>query len=268
VPKLSETKPSPRILICGEPASGKTGALAQLANAGYRLMIHDFDQNSRVINSYLTDKAAEVYINTYASAKLADVKFFPDSNGAVRQAATELQRFGQMLMHWQVPGGEDLGPCGSWTNKDVVVIDSGTFLGDMLLLAAQGDPKYSEKMLMTKYGIAGDWYGAILDRLTGNRMGATVIVLTHIMQTGDKDDQGRITGKARDIPVGVGDKFSKKMQTYFSDIWHLEVDRMGKRTFKTMATDKAALRTSAPLLIKPVEEYDLASMLDRLTGAK
>jgi len=96
-------------------------------------------------------------------------------------------------------------------------------------------------------------------------MGASVIVLTHIMQTGDTDDQGKIIGKARDIPVGVGVKFSKKMQTYFSDIWHLEVDRTGNRTFKTGATDKASLRTSAPTIIKAAEPYDLASMMDRLT---
>ena len=58
------------------------------------------------------------------------------------------------------------------------------------------------------------------------------------------------------------------MQTYFTDIWHLEVDRAGNRSFKTAATDKASLRTSAPTLIKAVEPYDLASMLDRLTKGK
>ncbi len=268
MPKISDIKLPPRILICGEPAAGKTGALAQLANAGYRLMIHDFDQNSRVINSYLKPEATEVYISTYASAKLADVNFFPTTANPIEQAASELQRFGKMLMHWKVAGGEDLGPCTSWTPNDVVVIDSGTFLGDMLLLAAQKNPQYKPNMMMTKFGIAGDYYGAVLDRLTGHNMGATVIVLTHIMQTGDKDDQGRILGKARDIPVGVGEKFSKKMQTYFTDIWHLEVDRAGNRSFKTAATDKASLRTSAPTLIKAVEPYDLASMLDRLTKGK
>ena len=267
MPKFEATAMPPRILICGEPASGKTGALAQLANAGYRLMIHDFDQNARVIASYLKPGPNEVYISSYASAKQADVNFFPSSGGAMDQAASELQRFGKMLLHWKVAGGEDLGPCTSWTSKDVVVIDSGTFLGDMLLLAAQKNPQYKPNMMMTKFGIAGDYYGAVLDRLTGYNMGATVIVLTHIMQTGEKDDQGKIMGKARDIPVGVGEKFSKKMQTYFSDIWHLEVGRDGKRSFKTAATDKASLRTSAPNLIKPVEDFDLASMLDRLTGS-
>ena len=136
--------------------------------------------------------------------------------------------------------------------------------GELLLMAASEDPE-AKRDGRSLYNVAGKYYGAILDHLTGNKMGASVIVLTHIMQTGDTDDQGKIIGKARDVPVGVGVKFSKKMQTYFSDIWHLEVDRAGNRTFKTAATDKASLRTSAPTLIKAAEPYDLASMLDRLT---
>lgn len=263
MPKFSETKLPPRILLCGEAASGKTGSLAQLANAGYRIMIHDFDQNTRVIGSYLRDNAADVYVSTYAAAKISGTNLFAGTGSASKQALDAMRRFCKMLEHWKVEGGEDLGPCTSWTAKDVVVIDSGTFLGELLLLAAQEDPE-AKRDGRSLYNVAGKYYGAILDHLTGNKMGATVIMLTHIMQTGDTDDQGKIIGKARDVPVGVGVKFSKKMQTYFSDIWHLEVDRAGNRSIKTAATDKASLRTSAPTLIKATESYDLASMVDRL----
>lgn len=261
--KFLETKLPPRILICGEPAAGKTGSLAQLANAGYRLMIHDFDSNLRVIGSYLKPDAAEVYVSTYAAAKITSTNLFAGTGNASKQALDELRRFSKMLEHWKTPT-EDLGPCSSWTPNDVVVIDSGTFLGELLLLAAKEDPE-TKRDMRSLYNVAGGYYGAILDFLTGNKMGASVIVLTHIMQTGDKDDQGKIIAKSRDIPVGVGEKFSKKMQTYFSDIWHLEVDRTGNRVFKTAATNSASLRTSAPTLIKATEPFDLASMLDRLT---
>ena len=265
MPKFEATKLPPRILICGEPASGKTGALAQLANAGYRLLIHDFDSNSRVIGSYLKPGAADVFVNTYAVAKSTSVNLFGDSSPATKQAYDAMLQFGKLLLHWKTVT-EDIGPALGMTAKDVVVIDSGTFLGELLLLAAHEDPE-AKRDMRTLYNVAGRYYGAILDRLTGPKIGASVIVLTHIMQTGEKDDQGKIVGKARDIPVGIGEKFSKKMPTYFSDIWHLEVGRDGKRSFKTAATDKASLRTSAPNLIKPVEEFDLASMLDRLTGS-
>jgi len=264
MPKFESVPKPPRILICGEPAAGKTGALAQLANAGYRLMIHDFDSNSSVIASYLKPGAADVYVNSYPIAKSTNVDLFGESNDASKQAYDAMAQFGKMLKHWKTKT-EDLGPSSDMAAKDVIVIDSGTFLGELLLLASYED-KEVKRDLRSRYNVAGNYYGALLDRLTGPLVGASVIVLTHIMQTGDKDDQGKIMGKARDIPVGVGEKFSKKMQTYFSDIWHLEVGRDVKRSFKTAATDKASLRTSAPHLIKGVEDFDLASMLDRLTN--
>ena len=257
----------PRVLVCGEPASGKTGALAQLANAGYRLLIHDFDQNCRVIGSYLKPGAADVYVSTYTVAKMTNTNLFKSGAGvgeAGKQAVAELRKFCQMLEHWKTDS-EDLGPSSKLTAKDVIVIDSGTFLGELLLLAAYEDPE-TKRDLRSLYNVAGRYYSAILDHLTGNRIGASVVVLTHIMQTGEKDDQGKIIGKARDIPVGVGEKFSKKMQTYFTDIWHLEVDRTGKRTFKTSATDKASLRTSVPDKIKATEDFDMAFMFNRLIG--
>ena len=266
MPKFEASKLPPRVLICGEPAAGKTGALAQLANAGYRVLLHDFDSNSRVLASYLKPGAADVYVNTYAVAKITNTNLFAGSGTATKQALDSMRLFCKMLEHWKTDS-EDLGPTSKLTSKDVIVIDSGTFLGEMMLLAAHEDPE-TKRDLRSLYNVAGRYYGAILDHLTGPKVAASVIVLTHLMQTGDKDDQGKIIGKSRDIPVGIGEKFSKKMQTYFSDIWHLEVGRDGKRSFKTSATDRASLRTSVPNLIKPVEEFDLASLFDRLTRSK
>lgn len=261
--KFEASKMPPRILVCGEPAAGKTGALAMLANAGYRLFIHDFDSNARVIGAYLKPGHGDIYIHTYAVAKVANTPLFTSGpKNATQEAVKELKTFTKLLERWQ-EDGFDAGPSAALTAKDVIVIDSGTFLGDMLLLAAHEDPE-TKRDLRSLYNVAGKYYGAILDFLTGPRNGATVVVLTHIMQTGEKDDNGKIIGKSRDIPVGVGEKFSKKMQTYFSDIWHLEVDRAGNRIFKTAATSSASLRTSAPDKIKATEPFDMASMVDRL----
>lgn len=260
--KFQPTTLPPRVLIVGEPAAGKTGALAQLANAGYRLLIHDFDQNSRVIGSYLKPDAADIYISTYTVAKITSTNLFDGRGIAGQQAVTEMRRFCKMLEHWKTDD-EDLGPSKDLTSKDVIVVDSGTFLGKLLLLAASEDPRTKKDERHT-YMVAGEYYSAILDYLTGNKIGASVILLTHIMQSGQKDDKGNIIGKAIEIPVAVGEKAGKEMRTYFSDIWHLRVDRMGNRNFVTNATDVAALRTSAPLKIKANEPFDLASMFDRL----
>lgn len=264
--KFEISKLPPRILICGEPASGKTGALAQLANAGYRLLIHDFDQNARVIGSYLKPGHGDIYINTYTGAKLSNTAIFNSAvRDAGRQAVAELKRFTSALEHWKTDT-EDLGPSSALSSKDVIVIDSGTFLGDLLLMAATEDPE-TKKDGRSLYNVAGKYYSAILDYLTGHKVGATVIVLTHIMQTGERDDKGNFVNKPRDIPVAVGEKMSKKMQTYFSDIWYLEVDRAGNRVFQTAATNTAARRTSNSVAIKATEPFDLASMVNRLIGA-
>lgn len=277
--KFENVKAPPRVLICGDPASGKTGALAQLANAGYRLFIHDFDQNVRVIGSYLKPDAASVYVHTYTAAKLTAGNLFSGdiankeakvkateeaASGASIQAVKQLRDFTARLQQWK-EDGEDIPASKNLTSKDVIVIDSGTFLGEMLLLAAYEDPR-TKRDLRSLYQVAGDYYGAILDYLCGTNIGASVIVLTHLMQTGDKDDQGKFIGRIKDIPVAIGEKASKRMPSYFSDIWQLEVDRIGNRSFKTSATDKIGLRTSDPVRIKNVEPYDLASIFNRLTG--
>jgi hypothetical protein len=268
--KFTQSVLSPRVLVCGEPASGKTGALAQLANAGYRILLHDFDQNSRVIGSYLKPDAADIYVQSYTVAKMTNTNLFKTTKDVSqiqealgKQAVAELKRFCQQLEHWKTDS-EDLGPSSALTSKDVIVIDSGTFLGELLLLAAYEDPE-TKKDLRSLYQVAGRYYSAILDHLTGGKIGASVLVLTHIQQSGEKDAAGNFVGKTRDVPVGVGEKFSaRKMPTYFTDIWFLEVDRAGNRSFRTAATDKASLRTSNTNTIKPVEPFDMGSMFKRL----
>jgi len=255
----------PRVLVYGEPASGKTGMIAQLANAGYRILLHDFDQNARVIGSYLKPGHADIYIKSYEVAKLAGTSIFDGGKVDVNKlAVAELRVFTQMLERWKADG-DDLGPAADLTAKDIVVIDSGTFLGELLLMAAREDPE-AKRDGRSLYNVAGNYYGAILDFLCGKRMGASVLMLTHLMQTGEKDDKGNFVGKTRDIPVAIGEKMSKRMPTYFSDIWHLEVDRGGNRKFNTAATSQAGLRTSAPDKIKAIEPFDVASMFNRLTG--
>jgi len=263
--KFEATKSPPRVLVCGEPASGKTGALAQLANAGYTLLIHDFDANARVIGSYLKPDAAPIYINTYSVSKITNTNLFAGAGDAGAKSLAELRRFTKALEHWNVDG-DDLGPSSKLTPKHVVVIDSGTFLGELLLLAAHEDPK-TKKDLRSLYQVAGEYYGAILDYLCGPKVGASVLVLTHLMKSGEKDANGAWLSKPREVPVGVGEKFSNKMQTYFSDIWLLEVGRTGERTFNTSATSHAARRTSVPLKIKPTEPFDIARLFDFLTEA-
>lgn len=262
--KFEMSRMPPRVLIYGDPASGKTGAIAQLANAGYRILLADLDQNARVIGSYLKPGHADIFIQTFTVAKMTGTNLFAGKQGEAAQAALkEMRLFCQMMQHWKTES-EDLGPTSALTAKDVIVIDSGTFLGELLFMAAKADPE-ANKHAPTQYRLAGDYYSAILDYLCGSKVGASVVMLTHVTQTGEKDSDGKFVGRPKDIPVAVGEKMSKRMPSYFSDIWRLEIDRAGNRNFRTAATSFESLRTSAPHKIKASEPFDLASMFNRLT---
>ena len=261
--KFEASKLPPRVLIYGDPASGKTGAIAQLANAGYRILLFDFDQNGRVIGSFLKPGHGDIFVQTFAVAKMTGTNLFVgNKNDAAQAALKEMRQFCQMLQHWKT-ADEDLGPTSAMTAKDVIVVDSGTFLGELLFMAAKADPQ-ANAHTPTQYRLAGEYYSAILDYLCGNKVGASVVVLTHLTQTGDKDSEGKFIGKPKDIPVAIGEKMSKRMPSYFSDIWRLEVDRSGQRKFRTAATAYEGLRTSNPAKIKGEEPFDLASMFNRL----
>lgn len=273
----------PRVLLCGESTTGKTGALAMLANAGYRILLHDFDNNARVIGNFLKPGHADVYIQTYDVARFTDtglldrVKITQDGKQVVRfsdkhdtiydAAAEQLNLFARLLQHWKTET-EDLGACETWTPKDVVVVDSGTFLAEVCLLAAHKHPDVN-KNAQTLYRQAGGFMRNILNFITSARMGASVILMTHIIKTGEKDSEGNfIPSRSKDVPRGVGNKMSEDMSQYFSDVWRLTVNGQGVRAIATQATDKMGLRTSAPLIVKAQEPYDLASIFDRLIAGK
>lgn len=261
--KFELTKMPPRVLIMGESASGKTGALAQLANAGYRLLIHDFDQNARVIGNYLKEGHADVYIKTYDVARLVNVGNPAEAEKVQKAAVVQMNEFFRMLKHWKTPE-EDLGPSSALTTKDVVVVDSSTFLGELCLMAAMQHPEANRHM-PTIYRIGGQFMASIFDYLCGSQMGASAVVLSHIQQDGKTDEQGNIIGKAREIPTALGKKMARRMPQYFTDIWRLDVGRTGERTFNTQATDSTSLRASSPT-IKATEPFDLASIFGRLTA--
>jgi hypothetical protein len=130
-------------------------------------------------------------------------------------------------------------------------------------MAAFAHPKANDH-LPTIYNWAGKFYSGILDYLTGPDNKASVLFLTHVMDSGQKDKDGTFIGKIEQVPVAVGEKISRRMAQYFTDVWHIEIGPTGQRQIKTAATDKMGLRTSAPLSIKPVEPFDVASMFDRL----
>ena len=98
-----------KLLLVGDSGSGKTSALASLANAGKKLRILDYDDGLDILPEYLTPEAVSRV--SYVTLR--------DSLGQ----ATAFRRGAQLLSTWK-DGEENLGSVKEWGDDTVLVIDS------------------------------------------------------------------------------------------------------------------------------------------------
>lgn len=119
-----------RALIQGRPKTGKTGALAILADHGFKLRILDFDANPEPLLQFTSTAGLENMDIIQLQDKMRD------SNSAVGpsgkpEAFTEGLK---MLTEWSYKNSDgtvtNLGKSKDWGPDTIVVIDSLTSMGD------------------------------------------------------------------------------------------------------------------------------------------
>ena len=110
-----------KLMLVGDSGAGKTSALASLANAGYNLRILDFDDGLSILPEFLNKDA------------VSNVSFITLKDGLGQ--ANAFRKGVQMITNWK-DGDEDFGTVKNWTNKDVLVIDSLTLMGEAALRGA------------------------------------------------------------------------------------------------------------------------------------
>lgn len=233
-----------RVLVVGESGAGKTSLLATLANADYKVRIADFDGGLAILENYVdADKRGNIhYIN------------FQDALGK----SDAIDRFFKALRNW-----EDLGAVADWDEDTVLVIDSLGFMGEAALRKALG---FAGKKLTDRLTPA-EWYDAqrevkqLLQYLLSDSIKCHVVVLTHIKYI--EDDAGISTG----YPSAVSRGFDVEVPKYFNDMYRLDVKQSkGEyvRTLRTQADNRMKLKCSAPKVIEPNEEADLAKIFSKL----
>lgn len=119
----------------GFPGSGKTGALASLANAGYKLRVLDFEGNFDPLVGFADEKAlANIDIVVLQDQmrngdKYVDIVGIPDA----------FNRANKLMTEWKYDdnGTEvNLGKSADWGTDTVVVIDSLTSLSNAVFRRA------------------------------------------------------------------------------------------------------------------------------------
>lgn len=205
-PSNSATK----MLLIGDSGTGKTGALASLAKAGYNLRILDFDAGLDILAQVLRDESDALSRVSFATLtdRLKNVgnRIIPDGLPNAFSRATKL------LNHWK-DGTEDLGPVTSWTERDVLVIDSMTFASSAALRLVLGqNGRSGQQPQLQDWGEAMRMIEDLLGLLYSDAVRCNVIVTSHIAFVETE------SGLSKGYPSTLGQKLPPKVGRYFNTV--------------------------------------------------
>ena len=237
-----------KLLLVGDSGSGKTASLATLANAGYKLRILDYDNGLDILPEFLNDTG----VNNVSYVTLKDPMGRAE---AFRKGAT-------LISNWK-DEDEEYGPVSKWTNKDVLVIDSLTLMGEAALRAALvfNNKKSTDQASQPEWGTAARDVQHIIQYITGSEVPCNVVVTTH-MQYMEGD-----MGVSKAYPTSVGSKLSTKLGRYFNCVCRIDTRSSSKgteRTLRTVSDHRMDLKVTAPSLIGQTTELDLAKLFSAI----
>lgn len=270
MPKLTDhqSAQTTKVLLIGDSGSGKTGAIASLAQAGYNIRVMDLDSGLDVLANLLRDGKSP-----YGPEALSRVSYVtltdPMKLIAGKQVparATVWQRAMGLLDNWKViekdKDGkdivvEDFGPISSWTSQEVLVIDSLTFLSKAALnFILSMNARLGQRPHQSDWWEGQQLIEGLLEKLYDENVKCNVILICHIAYIGEEN------GPKKGYPASLGQALSPKIGRYFNTAILARATGQGanvSRKLLTNSTPLIDLKTSAPLWVKP--EYDLKTGL-------
>lgn len=250
-----------KALVFGNSGSGKTGLLATLAAAGYRLFVYDFDDGLDILRDATVLKPEfrkNVHYKTYKDNALA-------VGNALIPQATAWKAFVKDLSEWK-EGGVSLGNFRSWGPKDVLVIDSITFLSDAAFNEALGiGGRLASRPQIQDYGAAMDSIQGVFELLYSPHCQCNVLCTSHLQFAADDT-----SGGARKAMVSVlGNKLAPKIPRYFNNMVLLKKSFEQNKVVRKLYTQgdmTVDLKVSKPGTVPAVMEPDLAKLFSLLTA--
>lgn len=247
-----------KAILVAAPKVGKTGSIAALINAGYRVVVAAFDPGYDILLS-LVDPAHRDNLTilpfedrrgfTTATSKMTvgmvgDPVAFPKfveflNTGKARRAACQ--------------GGDiiDLGASDTWGTDTFLVIDNLSSLSKAAfarLLKMQGVDKQSRRR--RDWGLAADEVDDILIQLASSFYRYHLIVLAHWYVQGPREweDEDKVHKDKTDynnelrqreekliptkqVPVSIGRTLSRNLLQHFPTVCWAEIDAMDRRIF-------------------------------------
>jgi len=244
-----------------DSGSGKTGALASLANAGYNVRVLDFDNGLDVLRAYLTPEGlSRVHYVTLTDKLKGGGASGSLPEGIPQSTATAMK----MLDNWKIFKAqtkdeiaakapkevlEDFGPVSTWDENDVIVIDSLTLQGNSALRHIMAMNNASHEKKWGWYGPAMEVQEGLLERLYSTAIHCNVIVTCHITYQAAEDEE-----MEKGYPSALGKKLPPKVSRYFNSVLGIKVigsGRTQKRVLRTVSEPRIAYKNPAPQIVPP-----------------
>lgn len=248
-----------KMLVEGDPGSGKTGGLASLVKAGYWLGILDYDNGLEPLKQFIYKECPENIDNVEYRTLRDKRKATPDGpvvDGMPRAFIEGIK----MLDRWKYKTDDgvevDYGIPATWGPDRILVIDSLTFFSDAAfdfrepLVPRSRDGKYDQRAV---YKDAQDAIENVLALLTSEQFRTNVIVNTHIRYVDNED------GTRKGYPTAVGAALSPQIPAYFNSVALCRTKPGGKRVIQTSATALIDLKNPKPFAMLP--EYPIETGL-------
>lgn len=237
-----------KLLFVGDSGSGKTGALASLASAGYKIRILDLDNGVDVLSDLLSSgryakdaKENVEYVTITETMKNIGGKLIPVK-------ASVWPRTTSMLSDW-VDGTTKLGSITEWDSNAVLVIDSLSMLSDAALayiLSMNG--RLGQHPHQADWGLAQALIENLLRMLYDVSVKCNVIINCHVKPMGDD------TGPDKFYPNTLGKALPPKVGRYFNTVLLAQTTGRGqnvKRQIFTTSQGTIECKNTAPSKVLP-----------------
>lgn len=263
-----------KMLCVGNSGTGKTGALASLAAAGFNIRILDFDNGIGTLAAILKEQIAAGKVKPDVLSRVV----YEPCQDTLRNSGGKIMPIGMptaftkalnLMTSWKPKDGADLGAVSSWGTDDILVIDSLSHLSNAALryvLAMNnrsGDHPYQ-----SDWGEAMSLIENVLALLYSSSIKCHVIINAHITRIGstvtktDKNGnpiQAEILSEDDELfPNTLGKKLPPKVASYFNTMLKFDTAGYGattKRIIRTIPNDNLAVKSEIRGLPKelPIE---------------
>lgn len=282
MPMLSQhhAQRTTKMLLIGDSGSGKTGALASLAAAGYNLRILDTDNGIDILLNYLTNPSSTYVKQNPKAAENVMYKTCTDTmrtiGGKIYPTKTDAwQTVIQSLEHWKEPAADgrpavDLGRLVDWTPKEILVIDSLSTLSTaaynfaLFMNGKLGATNLTQNEARRMVWAAQDMLRTLLQMLYDSNVKCNVIVTSHITFVNELGERPQDDEKPnmQGYPSAIGRALSPHIPRYFNTVLFAKTVGSGpaaRHKIYTTPQGVVNVKSSAPLSVSP--EYPLETGL-------